>query len=146
MPNTYTAKNSHVVAWDLYTIQINENHKIITLEIKDLYVNLSIQNILKITVFCLNKNNQNHASIDNILQLLEIILRQNYFQYNNQFYQPNSGISIGSPISSMLAEMYLQYFEKIHLKYYLETRDIIYYKRYVDDLLIIFDQTITNEY
>ena len=146
MPNTYTAKNSHVVAWDLYTIQINENHKIITLEIKDLYVNLSIQNILKITVFCLNKNNQNHASIDNILHLLEIILRQNYFQYNNQFYQPNNGISIGSPTSSMLAEMYLQYFEKIHLKYYLETRDIIYYKRYVDDLLIIFDQTITNEY
>ena len=41
--------------------------------------------------------------------------------------------------------MYLQYFEKMHLKHYLETRDIIYYKRYVDDLLIIFDRTKTNE-
>jgi len=46
------------VAWDLHTTQINENHKIITLHIKDLYVNLSIQNILKITEFRLNENNQ----------------------------------------------------------------------------------------
>ena len=68
----------------------------------------------------------------------------NYFHYNNRFYQPNNGISMGSPISSTLAEMYLQYCEKIHLKHYLETRDI-YYKIYVDDLLIIFDQTKTNE-
>ena len=132
------------MAWDLHTIQINEKCKIITLDIKDLYVNLSIQNILKITEFWLNENNQNHAIIDNILHLLEIILRQNYFQYNNRFYQPNNGISMGSPISSTLAEMYLQYFEKVHMKHYLETRGIIYYKRYVDDLLIIFDQMKTN--
>ena len=52
---------------------------------------------------------------------------------------------MGSPISSTLAEIYLRYLEEIHLKHYLENRDIIYYKTYVDDLLIIFDQTKTNE-
>ena len=71
--------------------------------------------------------------------------RQNYFQYNNQFYQPSKGIVMGSPISATLAEIYLQYLEQTHVKHYLESRDIIYYERYVDDLLIIFDQRKANE-
>ena len=71
--------------------------------------------------------------------------RQNYFQYNNQFYQPSKGIVMGSPISATLAEIYLQYLEQTHVKHYLESRDIIYYERYVDDLVIIFDQGKANE-
>jgi hypothetical protein len=113
--------------------------------VKDLYVNLPIQNILNITKFWLKANNQNQAIIDDILHLLDIILGQNYFQYGSHFYQPNKGIAMGSPISSTLAEIYLQYFEKIHLKHHLETKDNIYYKRYVDDLFIIYDQTKINE-
>ena len=45
---------------------------------------------------------------------------------------------MGSPISSTLAEIYLQYFERIYIKQYLEIKNIIYYKRYVDDLFIIY--------
>ena len=137
--------NSHEVAQDLHNIQIIENNRIITLDIKDLYVNLPIKNILQVTEFWLNVYNQDRTTIEQTLYLLEIILRQNYFQYNNQFYQPNKGIAMGSPISGTLAEMYLQYLEETHKKHYLENRDIIYYKSYVDDLLIIFDHRKTNE-
>ena len=99
LPYSYTKKNLYGVARDLHNIQINENNKIITLDIKDLYVNLPIKNILRVTEFWLNKHNQDHVTTDKTLYLLEIILRQNYFQYNNQFYQPNKGIAMGSPIS-----------------------------------------------
>ena len=40
LPGTYTTKNSHETAQELHNIHIRENHKIITLDIKDLYVNL----------------------------------------------------------------------------------------------------------
>jgi hypothetical protein len=46
------------------------------------------------------------------MQLLEIILKQNYFQYNNQIFQPNKGIAMGSPISSTIAEIYVQHLEE----------------------------------
>jgi hypothetical protein len=36
---------------------INENHKIITYDVKDLYVNIPIQEILRITKFMLLKGN-----------------------------------------------------------------------------------------
>jgi galactitol-specific phosphotransferase system IIB component len=46
---------------------------------------------------------------------------------------------MGSPISSMIAEIYLQYLEETYMKHCLEHKQIMYYKRYVDDILIIFD-------
>ena len=53
---------------------------------------------------------------------------------------------MGSPISGMLAEIYLQYLEETYVKHCLENKEITYYKRYVDDILIIFDQNKTDEH
>jgi hypothetical protein len=46
---------------------------------------------------------------------------------------------LGSPISSTIAELFLQHFEDIHIKQLLDTKNIIFYTRYVDDILIIYD-------
>jgi hypothetical protein len=82
------------------------------------------------------------------LEKLVIILKavlQNYFQYNNQFFQPRKGTAIRPPISSTITEIYLQFLEETYIKQWLESKEIIYYKRYVDDILIIFNQNKTNE-
>ena len=52
---------------------------------------------------------------------------------------------MGSPISGTLAEIYLQLIEELHIKHWIENQEIVYYKRYVDDILIIFDQHRTNK-
>jgi hypothetical protein len=72
----------------------------ITLDIKDLYVNLPVQNILHITKFWLNEHNNINMMTEQTLYLLKVILKQNYFQHNNQFFQPEKGIALGSPISN----------------------------------------------
>jgi len=87
----------------------------ITLNIKDLHVNLLIQNILHITKFWLNKHNNISTITEQTLYLLKIILKQNYFQYNNQFFQPEKDIAMGSPISSTIAEIYLHFMEEIYI-------------------------------
>jgi hypothetical protein len=52
---------------------------------------------------------------------------------------------MGSPISSTLAEIYLQFIEETHMKRLMENQEIIYYKRYVDDIVIIFDHNKINK-
>ena len=52
---------------------------------------------------------------------------------------------MGSPLSSTMAEVYLQYIEETYIKQWLDSKKIIYYKRYVDDILIVYDQSKTNE-
>jgi len=63
----------------------------IALDIKDLYVNLPVQNILHITKFWLNKHNK---ITEEALHLLKVILEQIYFQYNNRFFQSEKGIAM----------------------------------------------------
>jgi len=48
---------------------------------------------------------------------------------------------MGSPISSLTAEIFLQNYEDKNIKQFLEAKSIIFYVRYVDDILIIFDKT-----
>ena len=81
----------------------------ITLDIKDLYVNLPTKNVLHITEIWLNRRNHDHVIAEKVPYLLKIILKQTYFQYNNQFYQPNDGIAMGSPISGTLAEIFVKH-------------------------------------
>jgi len=144
LPYTYTTKNAQEVAEELKKIHFDEHMKIITLDIKDLYVNLPIQGILQTTKFWLSKHNTS-TTIEQILQLLETILKQNYFQYNNQLFHPEKGIAMGSPISSTMEEIYIQFLEELYVKQWLDSRQTLYYKRHVDDILIIYNQNKTNE-
>jgi hypothetical protein len=52
---------------------------------------------------------------------------------------------MGSPISGMIAEIFLQNIENTHIKHLLDTKNIIYYTRYVEDILIIHDTRYINE-
>jgi hypothetical protein len=73
--------------------------------------------------------------------LLNTVLRQNYCQFADSFYQPEKGVAVGSPISSIVVEIFLQYYEENTVKYHLENKRILFYNRYVDDILIIFDSS-----
>jgi hypothetical protein len=75
--------------------------------------------------------------------LLETILQQNYFSFQNNTYQPEKGVSVGSPISNT-AEIFLQYLKNTNLKQILKTKNIYFYARYVDDILMIYNAKHTT--
>jgi hypothetical protein len=75
---------------------------------------------------------------------MDTVLNQNYFQYDYCFYKPPTGIAMGSPLSSTTAEIYLQYLEEQLIKHWLDSRHILFYRRYVDDKLVIYDQQLTS--
>ena len=51
---------------------------------------------------------------------------------------------MGSPISSTIAEIFLQHPEDAHVKQLLDSRNIAFDTRYVDDILITYDTEKTN--
>jgi len=57
LPDTFITKNLNEVAQDLHNIQRHSNNRLISLDIKDLFTNLPIKNILHTTTFWLSKNN-----------------------------------------------------------------------------------------
>ena len=65
--------DSTALANDLTKLKIDENHRMITLDIKDLYVNIPIQETLWIAKNLLLENNNEHTSRQ-MITLLEVTL------------------------------------------------------------------------
>jgi len=72
-----------------------------------------------------------------MLSLLKVTLLQNYSAFQHKIYQPAQGVSMGSLISSLIAEIFIQHYEDIHIKQLLDTKNMALYTRHVDDNLII---------
>jgi hypothetical protein len=49
--------------------------------------------------------------IRHILSLVQVVLRQNYFQHENELFQQTEGLAMGAPTSSLLSEVILQNLE-----------------------------------
>jgi hypothetical protein len=109
LPFTYNIKNSIQLINDLNNITINENTRICSFEIKDMYTNIPQQDTTHIIHNILLNYNENIAH--NIRNMLQIILQQNYFQFDNQFYKQNMGLAMGASTSAIITETYLQNLE-----------------------------------
>jgi len=88
---------------------------------KDLYVNVPIQEILNLTR-TQPRIHDNKQTIHQIITLLSMILRQNYFSFLGQTYQSDKGIAMGSPISGTMAEVFLQQLENSIIKHLIDTK------------------------
>ena len=71
----------------------------VSFDIKDLYVNITIDKTVNIFKTKLLQNSNIQITYQ-ILSLLKVILSQNYFMFQQKIYQPVRGISMGSTISA----------------------------------------------
>ena len=78
-----------------------------------------------------------------LISLSKVILEQNNFQSENDFYSRESGLAMGSPTSSVFSEIYLQYMECTAICDILVHNNITGYFRYIDGILVC-DKTITD--
>jgi len=103
----YNTIISNTLANELVNLKIDSQHRLLTLDIKDLYVNIHIQETLNLTRTQLSAHNDKQTT-HQIMTLLNTILRQNYFFFLGQIYQPDKGVAMGSPISGTMTEIFLQ--------------------------------------
>jgi len=137
----YITINSNTLANELVNLKINSRHRLFTLNIKDLFVNILIQETLNLTRTQLNAHNDKQTT-HQIMTLLNTILRQNYFSFLGQIYQPDKGVTMDLPISGTMAEIFLQ-LENSIIKHLIDAKILSFYTRYVDDILLIYDSTHT---
>ena len=55
---------------------------------------------------------RSELSIQQISELLQMCLNTTYFQYNNTFYKQRIGAAMGSPVSPIVANLYMESFEE----------------------------------
>ena len=50
--------------------------------------------------------------VQNIIELLGFCLDNTYFSFQNKFYEQVEGVAMGSPVSPIVANLYIEYFER----------------------------------
>ena len=89
----------------------------VSFDVTSLYTAIPINQALLIIEDLLQRDDkladQTPLSPNQILDLLNILLRTTYFKFNNQFYQQTDGAAMGGPTSAIVSEIYIQALEMI---------------------------------
>jgi hypothetical protein len=80
---------------------------------------------------------------ETVFDLSQATIEQNYFQFEDNYYSQESGLAMGSPMSSIFSEIYLLYMENTAIYDILLHNNIPGYFHYVDNILIVYDKTTT---
>jgi hypothetical protein len=96
-------------------IDIPHNSTLASFDITNLYTNIPVSETLNILEKLLIKQQTPKDHITEIIDTLKVITQQNYFVHNNKFYIQEEGLPMGSPISSVLAEVFLQHIEETRI-------------------------------
>ncbi|PNF41399.1 hypothetical protein B7P43_G14428 [Cryptotermes secundus] len=73
---------------------------------------------------------------EDVLRLFRHVLTTSYFSFNGQFYEQTDGVAMGSPLSPVIANFYMKYFEERALD--LAPLKPRCWFRYVDDTFVIW--------
>ena len=73
-----------------------------------------------------------------IADLLTFVLRSTYFQYNGSIYEQREGVAMWSPVSAVVANLYMESFEEQAITTSCYKPRI--WKRYEDDTFTILDR------
>jgi hypothetical protein len=92
----------------------------------------------------LSSNNINEIVKEEIWNILNVVLEQNYIQVNEQYYIQNEGLAMRAPTSPILAEVYI--LEHTSVADILSKHQIMDYYRYVDDICINRIQCTENKH
>ena len=96
----------------LQTMQVSENTKLISLDVKYMFSNIPVKRTTEITKNnCLNKV-QNKEQLIEILRTFKNLRESELFMFNNKYYNQEDGLPMGSPLCPEMADFYMNSFEK----------------------------------
>ena len=136
--NEYTVKDSFQFAEE-----ICEQYPTLTmgsLDVDSIFTNIPLDETIDI---CINRLFENTDTVEGLKkselkQLLCLATKESYFIFNGLLYKQVDGVAMGSPLGPSLANAFLTYYEKNWLNNCPQGFKPVFYRRYVDDIFLLF--------
>ena len=143
LPSICTGTKSLVQALEvLRTDAPASDVRFITADVESLYPSIDTERGLSTVRFVLEKySSLSSDKIFLLMEVLEIILRFNIFEFDGRFYLQTRGTAMGTPMAPPYANLFLFGLESAHFIGY---AGIIFFSRYIDDLLFVITSNITE--
>ena len=138
-------KNSYVVRDSFYFMDdlIKQNPELFmtTYDVQSLFTNIPLNETINICANLLYPKKSMKVKGQHkkkIISLLELATKELIFLFNNSLYSQIDGVAMGSPLGPTLANVFMCFHESIWLSQCLYQFKPLYYKRYIDNIFILF--------
>ncbi len=127
--------NSKQLAEDLCGVIVSDDEYLISHDVVSLFTNTPVDLTLKIIRQKLK--NRTLLSVDDLMELVEFVLTTTYFTCKGKIYQQVKGMAMGSPLSPIAVNLFMEWFESEAIATAPDNCKPRIWKRYVDDVLEI---------
>ncbi|XP_071944743.1 uncharacterized protein [Antedon mediterranea] len=129
------------LASELKEIIVKPSETFVSFDVVSLFTKTPVEEALKVVENRLTTDptllDRTKLHVTDIMELLGLIVNKTYFSFNGNIYRQIQGIAMGSPISPILANLYLEWLEHQAINTAPTNIKPVYWKRYVDDVLAI---------
>ena len=129
-------------------VRLRQGESIISYDVTSLFTSVPIQPVLNIIHQRLatdqDLKNRTSMTIIHIINLLEFCSNSTSFVFQGQYYQQMEGAAMGSPLSPIVASIFMEQFEKEALETAPHPPSL--WKRFVDDTFVILEDKYKDEF
>ena len=120
--SSYIKDSTSFVQW-ARNLEMKDEDLMVSFDIVSLYTMIPIDEAIDVM-----KTITDRETID----LLKLCLKSSFFSFKGKIYEQTHGVAMGSPLSPIIANLYMEHFEQKALKSFPFTPEE--WKRYVDDI------------
>ena len=124
---------------DKVPTNISKNSYLVTLVVKSLYNSIPNEEGINIIKNILHKNKSKLTQV--ITAFLWLTLTLNDFIFNNEHFLQILGVAMGTKCAPIYANLFMNHFEETYI-YPLLTTKCNFYKRYIDDIFLLWQCTL----
>ena len=146
--NGYSVLNSSQFANEVANMEISDDEVMVSFDVVSLFTAIPVNKACEYIRDKLNNDNTLHLrtslNTDDIISLLEFILSNNYFVYNNCIYKQIHGCAMGSPVSPIVANLGMEVIKELAISTSSVPPKV--WKRYVDDSFVIIKKDAVSSF
>ncbi|XP_072028106.1 uncharacterized protein [Amphiura filiformis] len=141
-------QNSQDFVSKLQTLKLDEAEVLTSYDVTALFTSVPVDGALDIVKELLDKDKswtkRTYLNEKEIIKLLEFCLTTTYFKFRGQLYQQDHGCAMGLPVSPIIANLYMEWFENKALTSTADPPRI--WLRYVDDTFVVINKDKVQQF